>query len=104
MRKPSLPAGQHGQLSWPRVARCAGGSASGSSRLSHHLLPAARAILAGRWAAGQLTAEFWSARQVKAWVDQTVWPRHFKGNHAKRFHLAIAQERMRLHDAFDPLI
>jgi len=44
------------------------------------------------------------ARKVRAWVDQTLPPRHFKGHDGQRFHLAIARERVRLHDAYEPLI
>jgi hypothetical protein len=44
------------------------------------------------------------ARKVRAWVDQTLPPRHLKGDDGKRFHLAIARERVRLHDAYEPLV
>jgi hypothetical protein len=37
--------------------------------------------------------------QVRAWVDSLVKPRHYIGQPGMRFHLAIAQERIRLRDA-----
>jgi hypothetical protein len=44
------------------------------------------------------------AQQVRGWVDRLVPPKHYLGDEAKRFHLAIAQERIRLHQAYDPLL
>jgi hypothetical protein len=44
------------------------------------------------------------ARQAKAWVDTVLPVRFFKRDHGLRFHMAIAHERMRLNDAYDPLI
>jgi hypothetical protein len=44
------------------------------------------------------------ARQVKAWVDRTVRPRQLRSDEGGRFHLAIAYERLRLRDAYAPLV
>jgi hypothetical protein len=44
------------------------------------------------------------AKQVRAWVDLLVKPRHYIAQPGMRFHLAIAQERIRLKDAYEPLI
>lgn len=44
------------------------------------------------------------AQQVRAWVDRTILSRHFTGDDANRLHLAIAQERIRLQDAYEPLV
>ena len=43
-------------------------------------------------------------QQVQAWVDRLVPFKYFLGDAAKRFHLAIAHERMRLHKAYDPVL
>ncbi len=43
------------------------------------------------------------AQQVRAWVDASIRPRECHGNDGLRFHLAIARERIRLHDAYEPL-
>lgn len=43
-------------------------------------------------------------KQVRAWVDLLVKPRHYVGQPGMRFHLAIAHERMRLKDAYEPLV
>jgi hypothetical protein len=43
-------------------------------------------------------------QQVLAWVDRLVAPRHFLGQPGLRFHLALAQERLRLHETYDPLL
>jgi hypothetical protein len=44
------------------------------------------------------------SRQVRDWVDATVPPRAFIGQAGLRLHLAVARERVRLHDAHDPLL
>src|SRR5688572_23748708 len=43
-------------------------------------------------------------RQVQTWVDGLVDPKHFLAEPGKRFHLAVAHERIRLHEAYDPLL
>jgi hypothetical protein len=43
-------------------------------------------------------------QQVQAWVDSLVPPRHYLGKPGMRFHLAIAHERIRLRDAYEPLL
>jgi len=43
-------------------------------------------------------------QQVRAWVDRILKPREFAGQEGLRFHLAIARERIRLRDAYEPLV
>jgi len=43
-------------------------------------------------------------QQVLAWADSLVPPRHYLGQPGMRFHLAIAQERIRLLGAYEPLL
>jgi hypothetical protein len=42
-------------------------------------------------------------QQVRGWVDRILRPREFAGHDGLRFHLAIARERIRLRDAYEPL-
>jgi len=42
--------------------------------------------------------------KVRSWVDCVVPRRHFRSEPGLRLHLAIAMERQRLQDAYDPLI
>src|SRR5688572_33398111 len=44
------------------------------------------------------------AQQVQAWDDLQVPPRHYLGQDGLRFHLAIAHERIRLKEAYEPLV
>src|SRR5262245_41913551 len=41
--------------------------------------------------------------QVRAWVDRILPGKILFGNEGRRFHLAIAHERMRLQQALDPV-
>jgi len=43
-------------------------------------------------------------RKVEAWVNALLPSRFFRDESGKRFHLAIANERIRLHDSYDPLL
>src|SRR4051794_4680605 len=43
-------------------------------------------------------------RQVKLWVDSLVEPRYYRRQPGNRFHLAIARERIRLIDAYEPVV
>ena len=43
-------------------------------------------------------------QQVRAWVDSIVPPRQFMEQPGLRLHLAVANERVRLRDAYEPLI
>jgi hypothetical protein len=43
-------------------------------------------------------------QKVRAWVDCLVPPRHFADQPGMRLHLAIANERIRLKDAYEPLV
>jgi len=44
------------------------------------------------------------AQQVKSLVDLQVPPRHYLGQDGLRFHLAIAHERLRLKESYEPLV
>lgn len=43
-------------------------------------------------------------RKVQAWVDSVVPPHHARRQPGLRLHIAIAQERIRLHDAYEPVL
>src|SRR5437763_11522361 len=43
-------------------------------------------------------------QQVQAWVDSLVQPRHYRDRPGLRLHLAIARERVRLSDAYEPVL
>src|SRR5438045_14247 len=43
-------------------------------------------------------------QQVKIWVDSIVPPRQFMGQPGLRLHLAVANERVRLRDAYEPVL
>src|SRR4051812_39437289 len=43
-------------------------------------------------------------KQVKLWVDSLVEPRHYRRQPGKRLHLAIARERIRISDAYEPVV
>jgi hypothetical protein len=59
--------------------------------------------LAQRWRISQCRVSQ-ITRRVKNWVDGLVPPRRFAGEPDKRFHLAVALERIRLREAYDPLV
>src|SRR5258708_4541889 len=43
-------------------------------------------------------------QQVNLWVDSLVEPRHYRRQPGKRLHLAVARERIRLCDAYEPVV
>ncbi len=44
------------------------------------------------------------ALQVRRWVDGLIRPSEFLGKPGMRFHLALFKERLRLHEAYNPLL
>jgi hypothetical protein len=44
------------------------------------------------------------ARQAKTWINSILSPRFFKREPGLRFHMALAHERIRLSEAYEPLV
>jgi len=43
-------------------------------------------------------------QQIRAWIDAFVPKRHFAADDGRRLHLAIVHERLRLQDAYEPIL